>query len=58
MINTGTGMLMTCLFSLQVPLDQFFDYINSIPPNISVTLETEDNRSINFLDLTISVVYK
>lgn len=34
-------------------LTSFSEYINSIHPNIKFTIESENNNSINFLDLTI-----
>lgn len=35
-------------------LDQFLNHINNLSPSIKFTLEIESNKSLNFLDLTIS----
>lgn len=39
-------------------LQKFHKHINSLDPNIQFTIETEENNSINFLDLTITKINK
>lgn len=48
--------IITCFVGTDRQLQSFFKYINSLHPNIKFTLETEQNNSINFLDLTITKV--
>lgn len=44
-----------CLFTgTDSDLEQFFNYLNSCHNNINFTLEKENNKQINYLDLNIS----
>lgn len=46
-----------CLWNgSEVDLDLFLIFINSLHNNIKFTLEKDSNRTLNFLDLTISIV--
>ena len=42
------------LFTNKSQAEQFFNYINSIHPNISFTAEHEDDNKLSFLDVLIS----
>lgn len=46
--------IITCFSGTNRQLDQFLSFINNLHPKIKFTVELEDNKSINFLDLTIT----
>ena len=46
--------ILTCFTGTDRQLSQFLTLLNNFHPNIKFTIEEETNRSINFLDLTIT----
>lgn len=46
--------ILICFNGTERQLSNLHNYINTVHPNIKFTIETETNKSINFLDLTIS----
>ena len=42
------------LFNTLTQATEFLDYINNLHPNISFTMETEHNSSLNFLDVLVT----
>ena len=47
--------IICCWLGTQRQLSLFLNFLNSIEPSINFTLEIENNKSLNFLDLTISI---
>lgn len=45
--------VLTCFVGTTRQLDSFLEYINSLHPNIKFTMEIEENKKLNFLDLTL-----
>lgn len=45
--------ILTCFTGTKRQLNIFLNFINNIHPNIKFTMEVEQNKQINFLDLTI-----
>ena len=46
--------ILACFIGTDRQLQTFLNFINNLHSNIEFTLETEQNNSINFLDLTIT----
>lgn len=46
--------IITCYTGTERQLNKSLEFLNSLHPNITFTMEVESNSAINFLDLTIS----
>ena len=48
--------IICCWIGSNRQLNLFLNFINSLEPSINFTLELDENKSINFLDLTIKIL--